>query len=374
MSDPKEKFYRHFQAEVNIIQDQINDLATLSPIGGERQDCHDTILASISRLSNEVLDAADYIPAYDQRTYSQAIKALTEKLNEATGKFATKSRFQFKPRAAKSTAQAQPSAPDPRLHNPFPNANANANATDDDNNTAGSSVAAVVVGAEARDAVGTLPSFGKNYNEELSRAAGAAGGVRKPSFSGAKNIAIYGQAGLHIMLPATASRATSSGSLADLDRCVVDMTVPTSGGAPFAGLALRDIRRSLVVAGHVAGPAHVTGVEDSVVVVAARQVRMHECRNVDVYLHCQSHPIIEDCSGMRFAPLPDLYASDSTTATTNQWDQVDDFKWLKSEPSPNWSVLPEDQRIEPDTWRYTVCGNPSVNTDDILRKVGVLKS
>ncbi|KAI0594233.1 tubulin binding cofactor C [Biscogniauxia sp. FL1348] len=359
MSDPKEKFYRHFQAEVNIIQDQIDDLATLSPIGGERQDCHDTILASVSRLSNEVLDAADYIPAHDQRTYSQAIKALTEKLNEATGKFATKSRFQFKPRAAKAAAQAQPSAPDARRHNPFPN----------DNDTAGSSV----VEAEARDAVGTLPSHTKNYNEELSR-AGPAAGVRKPSFSAAKSIAIDGQAGLHIMLPSAASRATSSGSLTDLERCVVDMTVPTgsSGGTPFAGLALKGIRRSLVIAGRVDGPAHVTGVEDSVVVVAARQVRMHDCRNVDVYLHCQSHPIIEDCSGMRFAPLPDLYASDLTT--NNQWDQVDDFKWLKSEPSPNWSVLPEEQRIEPDTWKHTVCGNPSVNTDDILRKVGVLKS
>ncbi|KAI5921995.1 tubulin binding cofactor C [Camillea tinctor] len=369
MSDPKEKFYRHFQAEVNIIQDQIDDLATLSPIGGERQDCHDTILASVSRLSNEVLDAADYIPAYDQRTYSQAIKALTEKLNEATGKFANKSRFQFKPRVAKPAAQTQ-APPDPRFHNPFPSGNAK-----DDDGPAAPSSEAVVVEAEARDAVGTLPSFSKNYNEELSRPANSAG-VRKPSFSTAKNISIYDHTGLHIMLPSTASHATSSGSLTGLDRCVVDMTIPTrsGSGAPFAGLALKNIRRSLIVAGHVAGPAHITGIEDSVIVVAARQVRIHECRNVDVYLHCQSHPIIEDCEGMRFAPLPDLYASDTTTAENNQWDQVDDFKWLKTEPSPHWSVLPADQRIEPDTWKYTVCGNPSVNTDDILRKVGVLKS
>lgn len=90
MADPKERFFRHFQAEISgefrsypqcryatpltraaAIQDRIEDLATLSPIAGERQDCIDTILAGISRLSNEVLDAADYIPSYDQRTYSQ---------------------------------------------------------------------------------------------------------------------------------------------------------------------------------------------------------------------------------------------------------------------------------------------------------------
>lgn len=85
------------------------------------------------------------------------------------------------------------------------------------------------------------------------------------------------------------------------------MAVPTSTGAPFAGLALKNIKHSLIIAGHVAGPAHITGVEDSVIVVAARQVRMHDCKNVRVYLHCASHPIIEDCSQVAFAPLPAFY-------------------------------------------------------------------
>lgn len=57
----------------------------------------------------------------------------------------------------------------------------------------------------------------------------------------------------------------------------------------------------------------------------------------------------------------------------NQWDQVDDFKWLKSEPSPNWSILPDEKRILAEIWKHSVCGGPSLNTDDILRRVGVLK-
>jgi hypothetical protein len=87
------------------------------------------------------------------------------------------------------------------------------------------------------------------------------------------------------------------------------MAVPTDtgSGAPFASLMLKNINHSLIIAGHVNGPTHITGIEDSVVVVAARQVRIHECKNVAVYLHCTSHPIIEDCSGMRFAPLPEFY-------------------------------------------------------------------
>jgi len=34
---------------------------------------------------------------------------------------------------------------------------------------------------------------------------------------------------------------------------------------------------------------------------------MHESRDVDVYLLCGSRPIIEDCVGVRFAPLPEHY-------------------------------------------------------------------
>ncbi|KAH8668420.1 tubulin binding cofactor C-domain-containing protein [Xylariales sp. PMI_506] len=373
MSDPKERFYRHFQTEITAIQDQIEEIPALANAGGERQDCIDSVLAGISRLSNEVTDALDFIPAYDQRAYSQAIKALTEKLNETTGKAAPRLRFQFKPRTAKDNAAARPDTRQ-RFQNPL---SQQAGGLNDDRDA--SSAVADEAGEEGRDAVGGLPArFAKNYNEEMARpaAGGAAGGVRKPSFSSAKNIAIYSQTGLHIILPSSASRATSSGSLADLDRCIVDMTVPTSSssGTPFAGLAIKGVRRSLLICGTVAGPVHITGVRNSVVVVAARQVRVHECEGVDLYLWCGSHPIIEDCSDMRFATIPETYQSSKTEELgSNQWDQVDDFKWLKTEPSPHWSKLPDDQRIPEDFWAKDVNGNGSLSTEGILKKVGVLK-
>ena len=54
----------------------------------------------------------------------------------------------------------------------------------------------------------------------------------------------------------------------------------------------------------------------------------------------------------------------------NQWDQVDDFKWLKSEPSPNWSVLPEEKRLAGEIWSSTV-SDPKLNMEQIMRKVGI---
>jgi hypothetical protein len=160
---------------------------------------------------------------------------------------------------------------------------------------------------ETRDTLGDLPSLPKNYNEELR----AGGPIRKPSFSQATNVNISGHTGLHIILPSSASRATSSGSVTHMNRCIVDMSVPTANGAPFAGLALKNIKESLVIAGHVAGAAHITAVKNSIIVVASRQVRMHDCKNVDVYLHCASRPIIEDCVNIRFSPIPECYVSES---------------------------------------------------------------
>lgn len=136
---------------------------------------------------------------------------------------------------------------------------------------------------------------------------GGGGPIRKPSFSQATNVSISGHTGLHIILPSSASHATASGSLTSLKRCIVDMSVPTANGAPFAGLALKNIKSSLIIAGRVAGAAHITGIEDSIIVVDSRQVRMHDCKNVDIYLQCASRPIIEDCNNVRFSPIPECH-------------------------------------------------------------------
>ena len=55
----------------------------------------------------------------------------------------------------------------------------------------------------------------------------------------------------------------------------------------------------------------------------------------------------------------------------NQWDHVDDFKWLQVEHSPNWSILPSEERLEEEVWTTVVPGGPGVGLEDILKKVGI---
>lgn len=61
-------------------------------------------------------------------------------------------------------------------------------------------------------------------------------------------------------------------------------------------------------------------------------------------------------------------------SANNQWDQVDDFNWLKAEASPNWkTITDEDERFIPrEFWETTVHGGPLLGTDDILREAGIV--
>ncbi|KID88339.1 Tubulin binding cofactor C [Metarhizium guizhouense ARSEF 977] len=358
--DPKQKFYRHFQDSVAELQEQIDELEAVSAVAGERQEAIDHVLAGISKLQHEVSDAAEFTPSYDRKQYSDNIKSLSDKLNETVARVTPRSRFQFKRSSIGAHVDMGAPENDPRLH---PGSLSR--------NTQSSSGEKQQEARESDDTVGDLPSVAaiRDYNAELSQPSTQF--VRKPSFSMARNIGIANQSHLHIILPSSAARATASGSLTDLKWCIVDMSVPTAQGKPFPGLALRNISNSLIVAGHVNGPVHITGVADSIIVVTARQVRIHECKNVDIYLHCTSHPIIEDCTGMRFAQLPKCYSIEGEPSKENQWDQVDDFKWLKAGQSPNWTTLSDAEALDEALWTNVVPGQPGVSVEETLKKVGI---
>lgn len=63
--------YRLADRMTTALQQQMDRLADTSLVGGERADATDHCLAGIVHLSNEVKDAASYIPTYDQRVYAE---------------------------------------------------------------------------------------------------------------------------------------------------------------------------------------------------------------------------------------------------------------------------------------------------------------
>jgi tubulin-specific chaperone C len=136
-----------------------------------------------------------------------------------------------------------------------------------------------------------------------------AAALRRPFYSTSTSVSISHQTSAHIILPSSAMHASAPCSLTQLTRCVVNLSVPSDDGAPFAGLTVKGVRQCLLVCGNVDGAAHITDVQESAMVVTCRQFRMHDCKDVDVYLSCSSRPIIENCQGIHFARIPDTYVS-----------------------------------------------------------------
>lgn len=63
--------------------------------------------------------------------------------------------------------------------------------------------------------------------------------------------------------------------------------------------------------------------------------------------------------------------TDAENADGNQWNQVDDFKWLKASESPNWRAMPEEERLSQEIWTKVVPGRPGANAAETLAEVGM---
>ncbi|KAL5709534.1 hypothetical protein ACHQM5_020214 [Ranunculus cassubicifolius] len=127
------------------------------------------------------------------------------------------------------------------------------------------------------------------------------------------------------------------------------------------------LRNCRVFVGPIMGSFHIEDVEDCVFVLASHQIRIHHAKRTDFYLRVRSRPIIEDSSNVRFAPYAVVYEGIendlkkcSLDEDTGNWGNVDDFRWLRAVQSPNWCVLPEEERIEP-IHLFTVESLPMAN-------------
>ncbi|ETI24987.1 hypothetical protein G647_04357 [Cladophialophora carrionii CBS 160.54] len=386
----QQRFFQFFQHEITALQEQMGRLADTALIGGERTDAMDHCLAGITRLSAELKDAAGYLPPYDQRTYGEAVKALQEKLEETRRSHAPKPKFSFKSKspsalslsdaaelAAEKRKGGGPGFASPSTSTSFAN-------TPSYINTPANEVAQdeqqTIEEEEAEESAERASKATINTETKLQPPpADPAKDIDRPSLSTTTtSTAISNQSNTHIILPSSAPNARTPCSLSKLSRCVVDLSVPTTANSPFASITITSVTSSLLLCGSVSGPAHITGVKNSVLVIKCRQFRMHDCEDVDVYLHCTSRPIIEDCKGIRFAELPkfhsDLISSlqEDPTAVPNQWNQIDDFKHLDaSAPSPNWSLLSAENSVPDESWREIVPGGPGWSVSDILTAVHI---
>ncbi|XP_025902018.1 tubulin-specific chaperone C [Nothoprocta perdicaria] len=118
-------------------------------------------------------------------------------------------------------------------------------------------------------------------------------------------------------------------------------------------LRVRDCRGCTVLCGPLATSALVDGCSECVLVLACQQLRAHRTRRSRFYVHVSSRAVVEDCAEVAFAPyswsypgLEEDFEASALDRSTNNWNTVDDFNWLvRDQPSPNWGLIPEQERI-----------------------------
>ncbi|XP_040468070.1 tubulin-specific chaperone C [Falco naumanni] len=118
-------------------------------------------------------------------------------------------------------------------------------------------------------------------------------------------------------------------------------------------LRVRDCRDCTVLCGPVSTSVLVDGCSECVLVLACQQLRTHRTRDSRFYVQVTSRAIIEDCTKVFFAPYAWSYPgierdfeSSGLDRNRNNWNLVDDFDWLATDkPSPNWSLIPEQERV-----------------------------
>ncbi|XP_071691314.1 tubulin-folding cofactor C [Rutidosis leptorrhynchoides] len=246
------------------------------------------ISVSISDLEKLVAENSYFLPPYEVRSSLKTVSDLKQTLDSVTSKVKPRKKFSFKNKPAKKPESANIVTED-------------TNKNDQEHQSS----------YKAKDS----PGFRSKENEILVK-----------EFKGSE---------------------IGEFVLSDLNNCEIRLT------GCFRTLFINRLQNCKIYVGPVFGSILIEEVEKCLFVLASHQIRIHHAKETDFYLRCRSRPIIEQSFGVRFAPYRLCYdgiendlKESNLYDDTESWANVDDFQWLRAVQSPNWSILPESQRID----------------------------
>ncbi|KAG7669606.1 hypothetical protein Ndes2526B_g05955 [Nannochloris sp. 'desiccata'] len=271
------------------------------------------LATKISELEQTVASAAYFLPPYDLRNASLAVASIKDSLDTATKTQQPRKKFSFSKKPAVVSTL---------------------------NSSEGEAEAKLKKNSSTTAAKTAIPT---------TAAATAAAPLSGRIISGLRGQAIH--------RTSFDFQESEDVTLADLEDCTIHLQ------SPLGALFVHGLTRCTLIGGPVAGALHLENLIDCKIYASSRQVRIHSAENCDFYLKVRSGPIIEFSTMLRFAPLGAAEAlldhpkaanhfslqglEDNDDQGGTEWADVQDFGWLRSSASPNWSILPEEQRQPP---------------------------
>lgn len=298
-TESTQSFLTRFNESKVFVESKLSHISQTNPVDNSSDPSSlkselENVAVSISGLEKLVAESSYFLPSYEVRTCLKTVSDLKQFLDDVTSQVIPKKKFSFK---NKKKAGSVPARND--IVNPF----------------------------EEKPKIG-VENVGFGASLESSNGFRAKEGeVLVREFQRDSEIGEF--------------------TLSELNCCVVKLR------GCLRAIFLNKLRDCKVYVGPVFGSVLIEEVEGCVFMLASHQIRIHNAKRCDFYLRVRSRPIIEDSNGVRFAPYrlmyngieKDLEAANFSEETGN-WANVDDFRWLRAVQSPNWAVLPEDERIE----------------------------
>ncbi|KAG8766565.1 hypothetical protein FRC20_006276 [Serendipita sp. 405] len=336
------EFLALFRPECQALSDRITS-QTATPTLSQKEE----LLSSVAKLRKDLNDATPFLPTYDQRQSELQLKQLENKLEvviqdgqaSGSGKAKGGSKFSFK-RTPKATSSV--------------NSNPEKKHTIESLNEE----PAIATEGSKQESDPSPPAESSSHITDMGT----------KSNESSRTINVHNRSGERLTLseiiettsPPDVAESVEQGlnrfdvSLASLSNCIVDLVgrsdlLPGVLGAFHA----RDLKRCIIIVPSIKGSALIHDCSDCIIAVACHQFRIHTSSRVDVYLHVTSLPVLEKCTAMRFAPYSKAMASSSTDdleEQVNRFSEVQDFLWIRSTPSPNWSILPTNERLSEEEW------------------------
>ncbi|KAF0392109.1 TBCC-domain-containing protein [Gigaspora margarita] len=278
------------------------------------------LLQRISVLEKKTTDASIFLPSYDQRQSILQIRALIEDLNTKKAELAPKSKFSFKSR--KATGSTEKSM------------------TVESNKIVNSGLDVVT----PNNKIPITNSLNQNF----------------------QTVTLNYKQNCYISVNSYLTNLEEPGEkvmdfqISNLDHCIVNLV---SSNVTIGAIHIKGLKDTIIMSGPVRSSILIHDCERCVFLIGCHQFRMHTSRQMTIYLHTTSHPIIEDCNNILFAPytlsvpsLGNMFEAAKLDPTNNKYDKVEDFNWLRQQASPNWQTVLENKILK--DWPFLHVDDP----------------
>jgi len=320
-------FLRRFEAIDGRIQQGLTDARNAALSRADLKKQLDALAAEVVLMQKELAAATLFLPPYDIRQASDKIAAAGNAIEQARVDLAPRRKFAFGSRSKLKTATK--SAEDLSGNN--------AESTEKNAGKIGPT-----------DPGNEEKNVDKDATSERAQKPRAAEALLASMSLESTEVVVEKRKGEQVNVAEENDvRGDQDVRIRELEDCTVKLLKPT-GAVRFLHM-----KRCKVYIGPVAGSCFFENCEDCEFMIASRQIRIHDTKRCDFYLHVLSRPIFEHCSELRFAPYGLTYegledqlqtAGLNVPRAVDMWKDVDDFRWLRQQQSPNWCILDEAER------------------------------